>query len=75
MFLACFFVAYTIARPIWGSHPNVWFGSLLVGALVSSALALKFLGPQRDRLAAAMKRGSSQASEKFEGMRSAEDED
>ncbi|HET7735638.1 MAG TPA: DUF4229 domain-containing protein [Nocardioidaceae bacterium] len=53
--------------------PVIWV--LLIAAVLSSVLSIKFLAGPRDRLALKVEQRAQRASAKFEEMRSKEDQD
>jgi hypothetical protein len=75
LFLATAAVLSTITMLIFGQTREVWFVSLLLAAVVSSVLSLKFLAGPRERFAESVEARATRAKSKFEEIRSREDVD
>jgi hypothetical protein len=75
LFLATAAVLSTITMLIFGRTREVWFVSLLLAAVVSSVLSLKFLAGPRERFAESVEARATRAKSKFEEIRSREDVD
>lgn len=74
-----FVVAYAVVVGIWvlvfGRSDQAYLWSFVIALLVSSFLALKYLDPQRQRLAARVQARADKVSARMEEIRSREDED
>jgi hypothetical protein len=75
LFLATAAVLSTITMLIFGQTREVWFVSLLLAAVVSPVLSLKFLAGPRERFAESVEARATRAKSKFEEIRSREDVD
>lgn len=74
--LALFLVTWVVLSGVWAVFVNHdYLGPFFIAALLSSFISLKFLGPQRERLAARVQAGADRASARMEQIRSREDED
>ncbi len=75
LFIACWVVIGVGARAIFGSGDSVFIWSLVIAALVSSLLSLRFLSGHREKLAQSVQSRAEKASSKFQEMKSKEDVD
>jgi hypothetical protein len=74
-----FVVSYAVIVGAWvlafGRSDQAYLWSFVIALLVSSFLSLKYLAPQRERLAARVQARAQKVSARMEQMRSREDED
>lgn len=63
------------ARAIFGNGDAVWIWSLVIAAVLSSALSLKFLARHRERFAQSVQARAERATERFEERKTREDVD
>jgi len=75
LFVATYAVLSAIAALVFGRETEVFFVTLLLAAVVSSALSLRLLAGPRERFAQSVEARASRARGKFEEMRSREDVD
>ena len=75
LFLAVAAVLSTVTVLVFGPSPGVWLASLVVAAVISSILSLRFLAGPRERFAESVEARAARAKVKFEEMRSREDVD
>ncbi len=77
--LALFVVTYAVIAGVWllvvGRDSQAFLWPFVIAALLSSFISLKYLAPQRERLAARVQARAEKASALMEQIRSREDED
>lgn len=75
LFVACYAVLSLPAVLIFGNNVGVLFATLVLAAVVSSLLSLRLLSGPRERFAESVEARAGRAKDKFEEMRSREDQD
>jgi hypothetical protein len=73
LFVATYAVLSAPAVLIFGNKVTVLFVTLVLAALVSSLLSLRFLAGPRERFAESVEARASRARDRFEEIRSRED--
>ncbi|HET8560151.1 MAG TPA: DUF4229 domain-containing protein [Marmoricola sp.] len=77
--VALFVLTYVVVAGLWmlllGSSNQAFLWPFAIAALLSSFVSLKYLEPQRERLAARVQSGASKVSARMERIKAGEDED
>lgn len=73
LFVATYAVLGALAVLIFGNNVTVLFVTLVLAALISSVLSLRFLAGPRARFAESVEARASRARDRFEEIRSRED--
>ncbi|MGO4256492.1 DUF4229 domain-containing protein [Marmoricola sp. RAF53] len=75
LFITCWVIIGVAARAIFGEGDSVWIWALVLAAVASSLLSLRFLSGHRERLAQSVQERAERANAKFQEMKTKEDLD
>ncbi|MCZ4498578.1 MAG: hypothetical protein JWQ74_1131 [Marmoricola sp.] len=75
LFVVCWAAIAGVATLVFDDSTAVGIWSFIAGAVVSSALSLKFLAKPRERFARSVEARAARASARFEQIKTSEDAD
>jgi hypothetical protein len=75
LFAACYVVFGLVWWGIWGSSQGLLLWPFVAAVIVSSLLALRYLGGPRERFAKRVEERAARAAARFEEIRAREDDD